>query len=641
MQSMYRTWLIGFLIPLSTFIADAQFSGTATKWPTPQGGIIAGNYPLGFNYTAPITINGYPVSNNSETWNLLDMNGDGKPDLVVTAEALGNNNTPTQFGAGASPHWNVYLNTGTQFSSTPITWSTPIGGIRQTGFYDIIGRIAGADSSDLWDLTDMDGDGKPDLLVTGTWKQGFGRQYSATSNPYWLVYLNTGSGFSSAAITWSTPTGGFIVNGTDHLGYNITEGNGGNNPGNGAPSDGSHHWALLDVNGDHKPDMVITAIVDTGVATQFNAGANPYWQVYLNTGTGFSATATNWKTPVGGAVNNYGVRWGYNQVGERISNYFAGSELWNISDIDGDGKPDLVVTALQSNVQGDAAEFNSTSTPYWKVYLNTGTGFSPNALAWRTPTGGIDLRDTLGYYYFGQEPGAQLSVYNEWTVDQGQWSLTDLNGDGKPDLVVTGKWIDASGVNYVAEFGIPSTPCWKIFLNSGTGFDTVGQLWFTPSGGELVSGRAAGYNYVNALAGADPSDLSTGEGWSLTDLDGDGFPELVVESNTRTGGNVEFSDSTGPYWKVFKNLLTGIAENKTTALWVVYPNPSNTGWHLKVNAELLNSTVEIFDVTGRRVFESVITDQQSLITLPGAATGIYTLRITSDSYSDVKILVKM
>ncbi len=55
---------------------------------------------------------------------VFDINCDTRPDLVVTDGRLPNGflrgTTP---GAGtASPHWNVFLNTGTGFASTPIAW---------------------------------------------------------------------------------------------------------------------------------------------------------------------------------------------------------------------------------------------------------------------------------------------------------------------------------------------------------------------------------------------------------------------------------------------------------------------------------------------------------------------------------------
>src|ERR1019366_9342806 len=104
----------------------------------------------------------------------------------------------------------------------------------------------------------------------------------------WQIYLNTGTGFSATATTWSTPKGG-TINNTDTLGFayiswetQATE------------SAGSESWDLVDINGDGKPDLVVTASLTSSLATQFGAGATPTWQVYINTGTGFSSSATTW-----------------------------------------------------------------------------------------------------------------------------------------------------------------------------------------------------------------------------------------------------------------------------------------------------------------------------------------------------------
>jgi len=51
------------------------------------------------------------------------MNGDGKPDLVVTG-VLGASSV-SEVGANV---WHVYINNGTSgFATSPITWATPNG----------------------------------------------------------------------------------------------------------------------------------------------------------------------------------------------------------------------------------------------------------------------------------------------------------------------------------------------------------------------------------------------------------------------------------------------------------------------------------------------------------------------------------
>ena len=80
-----------------------------------------------------------------------------------------------------------------------------------------------------------------------------------------------------------------------------------------------------------------------------NEGAsesNRRWLLYKNTGSGFATTSTSWTLPAG-APGTYGF--------DEIANSF-----WTTMDLDGDGKPDLVVN-----------EGASESNRQWLLYKNT------------------------------------------------------------------------------------------------------------------------------------------------------------------------------------------------------------------------------------------------------------------------------
>jgi len=60
-------------------------------------------------------------------------------------------------------------------------------------------------------------------------------------------------------------------------------------------------------------------------------------------GQGFSTTATNWGLPPGGYLNG-GTNYSFNELyGGSTSSGDNGSQLWTTSEMNGDGKPDLVV----------------------------------------------------------------------------------------------------------------------------------------------------------------------------------------------------------------------------------------------------------------------------------------------------------
>jgi hypothetical protein len=110
--------------------------------------------------------------------------------------------------------------------------------------------------SEEWELLDINADGFPDLVVTGE-MNAFGHGvFGLNYNPYWKVFFNLGNGFDSLAFNWKIPYGGQITNGiqrgyfyTDGIAYKSNEWD-----------LGSRSWALIDLNGDRRPDFVSTGI---------------------------------------------------------------------------------------------------------------------------------------------------------------------------------------------------------------------------------------------------------------------------------------------------------------------------------------------------------------------------------------------
>ena len=119
-------------------------------------------------------------------WDLLDIDGDGPPELVVAwqegVEGLG------------ETHWQVYANKGNAFATTPSDWSLPAG---LSGLNWAVDR---SNDGLNWVLMDIYGDGVPDLVVTygGEGANGTGR---------WEVYENRGTGFSSDPQVFLLPNG--------------------------------------------------------------------------------------------------------------------------------------------------------------------------------------------------------------------------------------------------------------------------------------------------------------------------------------------------------------------------------------------------------------------------------------------------
>jgi FG-GAP-like repeat len=231
---------------------------------------------------------------------------------------------------------------------------------------------------------DVNQDGKQDLVV-------------ATSNYVWVL-LGKGDGTFQAAVN--------SITGTSSINLYVVDVNGDGKPdailnnaggsiaiclgkGDGTfqaaiagptvPS-GSTLFGVADVNGDHKVDLVEAPCAGTSL------------QVCVYTGNGDGTFAN---VPV---VTNTGLQF--------ASVYFT----YQLADMDGDGKLDVVLSEFPSGVPG-LEPFDPTAQPQGS-FLALGKGDGTFASATQIAARG------------------------------GQLAVGDLNGDGVPDLILTGSGVD-------------------------------------------------------------------------------------------------------------------------------------------------------------------------------------------------------
>jgi len=483
------------------------------------------------------------VTDNSDyraAWDyhqLIDMDGDGKIDLVDT-ENQATESISDVFLNGGQKYWKVYLGNGTSFSASATQWNIP----------------ANTDTSDYrmsWDyhtLIDMNGDNKPDFVDTEN--QATESTYDVFLNgsqKYWKVYLNTGSGFSASPTQWNIPIS------TDNFDYRLAY----------------DYHTLIDMNGDNKPDFVDTENQATeSTSDVFFNGSQKYWKVYLNNGSGFSLSATQWNIPISTDNSDYRLAYDYH----------------TLIDMDGDLKPDFVDTENQAT-ESTSDVFLNGSQKYWKVYLNTGSGFALSPTQWNIPI----VSDTSDY---------RLA----WDYH----TLIDMNGDHKPDFIDTENQATESTSDV---FLNGSQKYWKVYFNNGSGFALSPTQWNIP----IVS---------------DSSDYRLAWDYHIViDMNGDLKPDFIDTENEATESVSDvFLNGSQKYWKVYLNNTSSLGNSrfdKANRL-MVYPNPAKDTFKVE-NAGTI-ATMKFYDLRGVLV-KNISKDFDGSIDISDLQKGIYLLKV--------------
>ncbi len=315
---------------------------------------------------------------------LLDLNADRRPDLVVTRAC--------DDDAVGSDHWRVYLNSGSTFAGTATRFSLPGGYLTRT--FTTAGESSsctGGVGRPGYAFFDADGDQRPDLVVTRACDD------TAVGSDHWRVYLNTGSAFAATATRFALPSG--------YTGSGFTSAGAASSCSSGAGRPG---YALYDMNADQRPDLVVTRACDD------DAVGSDHWRVYLSTGSSFAGTATRFALPSGYMAG------GFTSAGATSScSGGAGRPGYALYDMNADQRPDLVVSR--------ACDDDAVGSDHWRIYLNSGSAFASTATRFALPSGYTGSGFTSSGATSSCSGGAGRPGY----------ALYDMNGDQRPDLVVT------------------------------------------------------------------------------------------------------------------------------------------------------------------------------------------------------------
>jgi hypothetical protein len=390
-------------------------------------------------------------------------------------------------------------------------------------------------------VADVNSDGKPDIIVTNYIANNVG------------VLLNSGTGTFTAPTTYSTgsassPRSVAVVDVNSDSKPDIIVANSGTknvgvllNSGNGTftvqttYSTGTDSWpvfvAVVDVNSDSKPDVIIANYYKNNVG------------VLLNSGTGTSTAPTTYST--GSGSNPVSVA---------------------VVDINSDGKPDIIVANYGTNNVGVLLNSgNGTFTP--QTTYSTGTGSNPIGVAvvdvnsdgkadiivanQGTNNVGVLLNSGTGTF-------TVQTTYSTGT-DSSPYSVTavDVNSDSKPDIIIANQGTNNVGVllnsgtgTFTAQStystGTDSSPysVTVVDVNSDSKPDIIVANYDTNNVGVLLnSGTSTFTAQANYSTGFDSSPYSV----TVVDVNSDSKPDIIVANSGTNNVGVLLNSGTGTF----------------------------------------------------------------------------------------------
>lgn len=535
----------------------------------------------------------YDSGGNHAYWvAVADVNGDGKPDIIVL----------NQF-EGKSSSLGVLIGNGD-------------GTFKAAVIYDAGGRMSNSVA-----IADVNGDGRPDLIVANECAEG-NDVYCTSDGGTVSVLLGNGDGTFQAPQSYNSggQGGNSIVvsdlNMDGKLDVLVVHGGNlsvlfGNGDGTFQPAysfasgeDSTISVAVADVNGDGKPDLVVANQCPLGMPCLFDAAPSGSVSVLLGNGDGTFNLTQTYPAPVTGPVvtldlngdgkidlvvgsacrgcGNSGVTVflgngdGTFQYLQNYSSGGYGAVSLALGDFNADGKPDIAIANVCTN-GGDCSDGNVG------VLFGNGDGTLRGALSYQVVgfelatsaavanlngDGKLDLVFADLYGPTGISGGADVFLGNgDGTFRSGQFYgfdgvltnsvvVADINNDGKPDLVAANLCTSFSctglaTVGVLLGNGDATFQSVKTYNSGGAGADAIAVGDFNGDGNADVVVANGNSDTISILLGngdgtfqpaySFPSGGYTPVSIAIADVNADGKLDVIVanycaDSSCQTNG---------------------------------------------------------------------------------------------------------
>ena len=364
--------------------------------------------------TTPSDANPIPNGGNFSSLNnpygrIRDIDGDGLPDRVIDYwksidSVLGGGPPYTDFTS-----YQVMLNTGNGFTGAN-TWQVTSGPLPTTDYNAPLYYCVESGGVNVG-FFDIDGDGRPDRVMSGWYTQGPMTNF--------MVQFNTGTGFTSPKYFGPYYSQNWYGNGSQANPYIWA----------GIETPEAH---MIDINGDGLPDRVMYPMDPSNPGHELAYPVYPastYYAVEFNDGYSFEAVNTSSTVP--GNYDKWQPVYAQPNDGANRSDAIENLPYVGMFDVNGDGLPDRVM------VDWGDTDYQHTK---WLVYLNNGHGFNSTPI---TVTGienqGQWSRSLVPYWW---SPQGFISGYGLVTT------MVDINGDGLLDRVMAVYFSGTPTANY-------------------------------------------------------------------------------------------------------------------------------------------------------------------------------------------------